>query len=352
MAKVELSDLGVTLQQWDEVEDDQEPMYIVSNTDELSMRKMFPLKIGDYTFANRDQLVAYVAQWIAGNHEQARAIVKLKKKPSAGYSMPADDKEWRSWAPAIAYVVATNAKDISGVLVTIPNKTIGASGKDDVWELGQDKTTAERSAPPHPWGMNAWGKALTKYRDELVGEEVEEEESKDVGLEAFLSSKLEGKELVATRLSKMMIGRDSLWSNEDAVENFMITYRRAIRTNTLDQLRQWIKAASPAYIDAWSFVATLPLLNSVNSVIQRDAEATRKFIESLNSVEKCKKCGGNVQAFSQQMRSADEPEETMLRCFNLESGCARRDIDRESALPIIHPYVYRYRERTGRALLK
>ena len=351
MSKIELTDLGVTLEQYDHQEDDTETMYIVSNTDELAMRKMFPLVISNVTFANRDQLVSYIALWIAGEEDKARTVAKLKKKPSTGYPMPEDNGEWRNWAPAIAYLVVTHAKDVSSLLRAIPNRSIGASGKDDVWELGQDKTTAERSAPPHSWGMNAWGKALTRYREKLLATASSSTNADDSAFATFLSSKLTGKDKVSSRLALMKIGKDSLWTSEDAVENFMITFRRAARKNTLQELREWIKTARVEYHDAWDFISTLPLMNSINDVFARDAEATQKFISSLSSIEKCKVCGSSVQAAEEQRRSADEPPETVLRCFNVESGCAKREIDRNTGLPVIRPYVYVYRGGAKRKLL-
>jgi DNA-directed RNA polymerase subunit M/transcription elongation factor TFIIS len=339
-----LSEIDVTIDTY--VYPEEEPYaYIISHTDPLSMKKSFPVTLGPYNFVNREQLILYSAAWLKGKYDEARKIAKAKKCPSKNFVLPLGI-DWTLWIPTLAYIVAKKNEDkLKEHLLELGVVSIGASGRDTEWELGQDKATADRSGPPHHWGRNAWGMALTRLRKELSNENGEEEnKGEDASLAAFLNEKL-GKVTIKSKLSSMKIGKDSIWSNADARTEFLAMFRRTIRTHgDLNDIRSWIMSAKISYLDVFSFVSSLPSFKPVTDLSNRDISAKNLLAQNLNSIEKCKRCGSSVRLAEAQLRSADEPSDTLASCYNTET-CATISKDEE-----IVPYTYKHRQNYRRLI--
>lgn len=318
---------------------------VLSSTDQLGMRKIFPMMLGGYTFQNREHVIAYVNAAIHGDITAAEKIANAKK------NIPkVTGTEWTPWAHSIAYAIAKtkilNDADYSTYLSSLEG-TIGAAGMDPIWELGQDKSTASRSEPPHHWGMNAWGLALMRLRSELQQRRLEEKSDPkshplDDKLKEFLSERSpSGRTYEEYAKAFTLADGSSPWSNYDCLTEFNSTYRMAIRGRTsgihvtLDNIREWIVSVNPRFLDAYSFVSSLPSMMSVMGDQERDRIAKETLAKDLVSVERCRKCKGPVRAMSSHTRGADEPGVSTLECFS--NTCAVRD--REGNL-----IPYRFRE--------
>jgi DNA-directed RNA polymerase subunit M/transcription elongation factor TFIIS len=339
MAAITLEELGITLQPMPVGEDDHSPAYVVSSSHQLSMKKMFPIRLGPYTFINRSHLVAYVSLWMDGNFQEARTVATAKKRPNGDFT-PVDDT-WVDWATSIAYMVALESIDrLKDSLVGLDMPRIVASGKDSVWESGQDKAIAARASPPHAWGLDAWGKALTKLRQELMAEEKQASLPTDNELvSSFLSTPLDGSRTVRDKLSEIKVAGKSIWRDSDAIDQVLIAIRQLSRAGKLDTLVQWASEVQTKFLDPWQFISTLPSLEKIREMQKRTIAATQAFVRSITSVERCTHCGSQVVAKSEQTRSADEISTVYIECYSDKCATRRKN---ELGVEELVPRVYVY----------
>lgn len=345
-----LPELDVSLDDYD-YPDRDEPMHVISNTDPLSMKKAFPVILGTYNFINREQLMAYVSDWTVGRREEAKKIASAKKYPSKNFKTPVN-VDWTSWAPALAYAIAKRATEdetFREQLLDTGEAPIGAAGNSTEWELGQDKSTAGRSEPPHHWGRNAWGRALTRLRGELREPRAVQEGpvALDESLPAFLAVKVGGAKGPSrgSLMSAMMIRDTSVWLSVDARNEFLYNYRRAVGDKRLlEELAQWIATAPTFFPDAHAFISTLPSFKTVQRATQQASNTAVLTVNTEDAYEKCKRCKKPVRVTLEQLRSADEPPTAVARCYNTET-CAEEQMVYDEAVGrrvlVVRPYTYR-----------
>lgn len=353
MDSTELPDLGIALDNYD-YPDRDEPMYVISNTDPLSMKKAFPVALGAYNFINREQLMAYVSDWMTGRREEAKKIASAKKYPSKNFKTPTN-VNWTAWAPALSYAIAKRAADDESFreqLLETGEAPIGAAGNSTEWELGQDKSTAGRSEPPHHWGRNAWGRALTRLRRELREGSSPEQPAPsavgelDDGLPAWLATPI-GKGSKTTRgstMGSMMIGTESVWLNLDARNEFLYNYRGAVGDKrAMEALELWVTTAPMNYADAHAFISTLPSFKPVHQATKQAENTAVLTTNTEDAYEKCKKCKKPVRVALEQLRGADEPPSPVARCYNTET-CAEQQMVFDPKVgrrvQVIRPYTY------------
>lgn len=299
----------------------EHPTYILSTTSPLSMKKQFPIVMGEkkIKFNSRNHLILYVqtAINVANDLEEPSQLTKVAAMKTSPSKIEGTD--WTYWAYSIAYAIAKktlnaeNTEEVNGV--------VGAAGSDRIWELAQDRTVANRTTPQHAWGRNIWGEAVT-----VVVEEIREVKSTsthplDTELGAFLSKKSESGLTVREVLAQIKYTNgSSVWDDVSAKKQFLYCYREAVREDKsgnpvpLLNLIDWVWSVKHVHLATYDFVASLPFMSIVNRDRDRDQAARTVLNEGTVSVERCKRCRGNVTTTTAHTGGGDESGGTLVTC--------------------------------------
>ena len=300
----------------------EHPTYILSTTSSIGMKKQFPIILGEKAikFNSRNHLILYVqtAINVANELEDASQLTKVASLKTAPAKIEGTD--WTHWAYSIAYAIAKktlnadNTEEVTGF--------VGAAGSDRIWELAQDRTVAKRSTPQHAWGRNIWGEAVTAVVDEIRGaNKSTSTHPLDADMGAFLSKKNESDTTVREVLSQIKYASGaSVWDDESAKKQFLYCYREAVREEKRDNmipllnLTDWVWSVKKVHLAAYDFVASLPFMNVVNNNRDRDQASRTVLNEGTVSIERCRKCKGNVTTTASHTSGGDEAGGTLVTC--------------------------------------